>query len=196
MNAPNLASRPFLNTRPVWIVTIAAAVLALLLAAVDVRVYLANKRSLASQLAERRELVERHSSLESEAREAVAELSAIPWSSLDKRVDRLNLILREHSFSWLGMLSDVERVMPYAVRLVRIGPSIGEEEATLSIEGAARSRDAMLEFIDNLIADPSFDHPIPENEKTPEDSSSGEYEFSLVVDYRPDVSAPTAGETP
>lgn len=196
MNAPNLASRPFLNTRPVWVLTIVAAALTLGLAAVDVHLYLANERSLANQLARRRELAERHSSLESEAQKAVAELKKIPWSSLDTRVNRLNLILREHSFSWLGMLSDVERVMPYAVRLVRIGPSIGEERVSLAIDGAARNRDAMLEFIDNLIADPSFDHPIPESERTPEDSTSGEYEFSLVVDYLPDVGATSAGETP
>ena len=65
-----------------------------------------------------------------------------PWRSLAARVNAANAILREHAFSWLQMLNDIERVMPYDVRLTKIAPSVGSDGVALSIEVIARNRDA------------------------------------------------------
>ena len=116
-------------------------------------------------------------------------LDQVPWQALGRRVNRFNVILRENSFSWIKMFDDIERVMPYKVRLIQIKPSITTEEVSLSIEAVARDREAMLELLDNLISDPSFSNPIPRLERTPESGSSIGYLFTLGVTYFPQAGA-------
>jgi Tfp pilus assembly protein PilN len=183
MITPNLASRPFLNTRPVWVMTIAAGCVALILIALNLRFFLITNRTVEDEIALRDTLEERYSGLESEARSEIAILSRVPWRTLEARVKATNLVLEEHSFSWLQMLDDIERVMPYDVRLTRIGPSVGPDGVLLTFEVVARNRDAMLDFIDNLVEDPRFDEPTLANEKTPEDSDTGTYLLSMRVRY-------------
>ena len=113
----------------------------------------------------------------------------MPWRTLTRRVQATNLILREHSFSWLGMLDDIERVMPYDVRLTKIGPAVSAEGIKLSLELIAHNRDAMLQLLDNFIADERFSHPTPSSEATPEEETTADYVMSLRVDYHPDREA-------
>ena len=185
MIAPNLATRPFLNTRPVWLVTIVAAIIAVGLAVVNVVLYVKSDRSLAVQLAERDRLVVEHRALEAEVREHLAALDKVPRASLTGRVEGLNIVLREHAFSWLGLLSDVERVIPWAVRVIHIAPSVSDDKVGLSLLAVARNRESMLEFMANMIADPSFEEPLPRSEETPEESETGDYTFILGVTYLP-----------
>jgi Tfp pilus assembly protein PilN len=182
---PNLATRPFLNTRPVWLVTAAASVLAVILLALDLRLFLVANRTLDDDTAMRDALLVRHQRLETEVRRDVQALEKVPWRSLSARVDATNLILGEHAFSWLEMLDDIEAVMPYDVRLTRIAPNVGPDNVTLSLSVIAHNRDAMLEFLDNLVADPRFDDPTPSNESTPEEGSEPAYVMILRVTYHP-----------
>jgi hypothetical protein len=48
----------------------------------------------------------------------------------------------------------------------------------------------MLQFLDNLLADPSFRDPTPASERTPEDSGTGDYLLRLRVVYLPAAEAP------
>lgn len=185
MITPNLASRPFLNTRPVWLVAIAAGILATILIAANLRLFLVTNRSVDDELAQRDELELRFNDLESNVRSDIDVLQKVPWRSLRARVDATNLVLREHAFSWLRMLDDIERVMPYDVRLTKIMPNVTNTGVILSFDVVARNRDAMLDFLDNLIADPRFFDPTPASEQTPEESSAGTYVLTMRVDYQP-----------
>jgi Tfp pilus assembly protein PilN len=187
--APNLATRPFLNTRPVWLVTVVAGALTLILLALNLRLFVVANRALVDETAKRDALLERHLTLEAAVRQDVEALERVPWRSLTRRVDATNLILREHSFSWLGMLDDIERVMPYDVRLTKISPSVSDEGAALSLALIALNRDAMLELLDNLVADPRFSDPTPSNETTPEENSAAAYVMNLRVNYDPNPEA-------
>jgi Tfp pilus assembly protein PilN len=180
---PNLASRPFLNTRPVWVVTIAAAAIALILIVLNIRFFVVTNRAVADELAMRDALEARYGELGASARQEIAILSRVPWRTLEARVNATNLVLQEHAFSWLRMLDDIENVMPYDVRLTKIIPAVGPEGVTLSLEVLARNRDAMLNFVDNLVEDPRFDDPALSSEKTPEDSVTGTYLLNLRVRY-------------
>ena len=190
MITPNLATRPFLNTRPVWIVAAVAGLLTLILIGFNLRLYLVANRHLDNETAMRDELEHRYSALATEVRTHVNVLEKVPWRSLEGRVDATNLILHEHSFSWIEMLDDIERVMPYDLRLTKISPSVGPDEVTLSLVAIARNRDAMLDFLDNLIADPRFENPTPSSEKTPEETTLSTYLLSMRVTYRPHEEAP------
>jgi hypothetical protein len=59
----------------------------------------------------------------------------------------------------------------------------------LSLEAIGRSRDALLELLDNLITDPSFTEPTPLSEITPEESGVG-YVLNLTVVHHPEGVAP------
>ena len=190
MITPNLATRPFLNTRPVWLVTAVAGLAALILLALNLRLFLVANRALDHETARRDMLLERHQTLEAAVRKDIDALERVPWRSLTRRVSATNLILREHAFSWLGMLDDIERVMPFDVRLTRIAPSVRDDEVTLSLALIAHNRGAMLQLLDNLIADPRFSGPTPFTESTPEESTAAAYVMSLRVNYHPTQEAP------
>jgi hypothetical protein len=113
----------------------------------------------------------------------------VPWAALGSRVAGLNVILRSHSFSWLDLLSDIEGVLPYDVRLIRVAPNVSKEGVTLDISGTARNRESWLEMIENLIGDPRFEHPIPKDERLPEGSPTAGYSFTLAVTYLPSEEA-------
>ena len=51
----------------------------------------------------------------------------------------------------------------------------------LSLTGVSRTREAWLEFLDNLIADPRFAKPSPRSE----DVEDQGYGFTLMVTYLP-----------
>jgi Tfp pilus assembly protein PilN len=187
MITPNLSTRPFLNTRPVWLVTAVAGLAALILLALDLRLVFVANRTLVNESARLDALVVRHRELKAEVTRDVEDLKRVPWRSLTRRVDATNLILSEHAFSWLGMLDDVERVMPYDVRLTRITPNVSPDGVILSLELIALNREAMLELLDNLVADQRFSNPTPSTESTPEENSSAAYEMSLRVNYDPPV---------
>jgi hypothetical protein len=187
---PNLATRPFLNTRPVWLVAAAAGLLALILISFNLRLYLVANRHLDDETTMRDGLELRYNALATEVKADVDVLERVPWKSLEGRVDATNLILREHSFSWIEMLDDIERVMPYDLRLTRITPSVGSDVVTLSLVAVARNRDVMLEFLDNMIADPRFEDPTPSSEKTPEETELTTYLLTMRVTYRPSEETP------
>ena len=184
MILPNLASKPFLNTRPVWLVTGVAGFLTLLLVVLNIVFYVSSNRTLAPQIDERDRLQAEHDVLVEELEDQVAVLAKVPWRSLLARVNATNLILREHDFSWLKLLDDIERVMPYDVRIVQIAPTVGTSQVNLNLTVVTKNRDAMLEFIENLIADPSFSRPTPSQERTPEESNEVGYMLALTVQYR------------
>jgi hypothetical protein len=67
---------------------------------------------------------------------------------------------------------------------------VGPSEIELNLVVVARTRDAMLEFLQNLLADPSFSQPTPRREETPEESAAPGYTLSLTVRYLPPGEGP------
>lgn len=186
MMTPNLATSPFLNNRPVWLVAIAALVVALVFLGVNVHLYLKDTRLEGELATEESRLNSAKSGHEEMLRADISRLDRVQWRSLHRQVEQLNLIVRQRNFSWLGLLADVEQVLPREVRLVRIAPSVREEEVVLDLNAIARSREAMLELLENMIEDEHFQDPLPSIEVSPELSATGAYEFVLEVRYLPE----------
>jgi hypothetical protein len=183
--APNLAGRPFLNTRPVWLVTAVAAVLTFVLIVMNVGFFVRTNRTLEPQIEYRDRLIAEERALAAEVGGVVETLEGVPWKSLESRVHATNLVLREHAFSWLELLDDVARVMPYDVRITKITPDVGPNWVTLHLIVVARTRDDMLEFLGNLVDDPRFSNPTPRQEQGPEEASFPGYTLALSVRYAP-----------
>jgi hypothetical protein len=190
MNIPNLASKPLLNVRPVWILTHAALFLAVVFLVVNIFVYVRNSQLRKEQIEESERLSVEFSELENAVMANVAELRKVPWRGLTSRVDAMNVIIEQHAFSWLILLRDIEEVLPYDIRLVRIGPSFDKDGILLDLSGIARTDKALLDLLDNMVGDERFSEAIPSREEWPEKSQTTEYEFSLRVRYVPERSGP------
>jgi Tfp pilus assembly protein PilN len=189
MMIPNLASRPHLNSRPVWLVTAIAGFFAILFSIVNLVVWAKSNRTLEEQIRLKIELEAESNRLTEQVSTQAESLGRVPWRSLSARITGVNSIIREHEFSWIGLLDDIERVLPYDVRLTKISPKVEIESVNLSLTAIGRTRDALLELLDNLIADPSFSDPTPGSEMTPEESGYG-YVLTLTVVHHPAVEAP------
>jgi Tfp pilus assembly protein PilN len=185
MIAPNLASRPFLNTRPVWIVTGAAGLLTAVFLILNIALFVRTNRTLEPQLGHLAQLEAEHRELSHEVELLLTELDRVPWKSLASRVNGTNVVLREWGFSWLDLLEDIEAVIPREVRVIRIGPSVGPDEVQLNLMVVARSRDAMIELLTNMITSPSFSNPIPIHAGLSEESATAGYDLTLRVNYHP-----------
>ncbi|MEP0773309.1 MAG: hypothetical protein HRF46_02975 [Acidobacteriota bacterium] len=186
MRRPNLASAPFLNTRPVWVLGSALLVAAVALTAMSVSEFLLKReeeeglRQRLTVLQQRREVVAR----------AVAELNrtlaVVPWKQLQGETAALSQIAGKRGWAWTTMLADVERVLPWDVRLVSISPSVDDKgRVRLALVGVAAGRDSWLKLLTRLFSDPSFAEPVPALEEAPSATNPGGYRFQLAVRYLP-----------
>ncbi len=189
MIVPNLSSRPHLNTRPVWLVIGVAVLLSLVFAALNAQVWFKSSRELEEQILLLDQLKADNERLAIEVGKEAEVLNRVPWKSLAARVNAVNAVIHEHEFSWVGLLDDIERVLPYDVRLTKITPKVDADTVILSLTAIGRTREALLELFDTLIADPSFSEPTPSSEITPEESGLG-YVFQLTVVHHPGQVSP------
>lgn len=186
MSVPNLAAKPRLNTRPVWVVTGIAVIIGLVLTAVNVRLYLSSNQTLEAQLNQRDQLQARRDALASEFSANSRVLDGVPWNTLRGRVESVNEVLTEHSFSWALFLNRVADVLPWQVRIISVSPSPHENGVLLSIDAVSKDRDGFLDLLDRMVEDPYFEDPRPSREEWPEGGGTTEYAFSMRVNYLPE----------
>ena len=185
MIVANLASKPRLNSRPVWILTGAAVLIGLVLSAVNIRLFLSSNQTLEEQIIRRDMAQVQRDELADEFSVHISILEQVPWRSLSARVNLVNEVLEEHRFSWSELLDHLAEVLPWQVRVVSVSPSVGEEGVTLGLEAISKDRDGFLNLLDRLVEDPNFDDPRPSRETWPEGGQSSEYLFRLRVMYLP-----------
>ena len=88
---------------------------------------------------------------------------------------------------WSQLLADLERVVPWDIRLVSITPSVAKDGSVqIGLDGVATGRDAWLKLLAVLFADPKFSDPLPRSEEAPSASNGQGYRFSLTVRYWPE----------
>lgn len=183
MIVANLASKPRLNTRPVWVVTGAALLIGLVLTAVNIRLFLTSNQTLGEQIVQRDMLQIQRDALAEEFSVHAGVLEGVPWKNLGARIELVNEVLEEHRFSWSEMLDDLAVVLPWQVRVVSVSPSLGEDGVSLSLEAVSKDRVGFLDLLDRMVSDPNFDDPRPSRETWPEGGQSSEYLFTMRVMY-------------
>ena len=192
---PNLASRPFVNTRPVVLAIAGALLVGLVMMTLNLRLFLSTSGVSAELTSRIDELEQRRDGLISVIDGDLEALDEVSWRTLRSDVEAANLVLQAHAFSWGRLLTQLEQTLPYAVRLVRVSPSVDkEQQVNVKLSGVAQSRDAMLDFLANLIASSAFDNVKPSGEVLPEGAASAGYEFELGVVYVPGERSTTAVE--
>ena len=202
----NLASRPFVNDRPVARVTAALWALGALLA-------LATGWSFWGYFAgredQREELARIEAAMERE-REAVArlsrELAGIPLDNQNQRVRFLNQRIAERAFSWSLLFDRLAEILPADVRLLSLAPQVGfgqdgrqrsaaaaagapGERVLLQVLAVARRQEAILELLDAMFASDAFERP----NLARESREGAETRFTLSVVYLPGAAVEAAG---
>lgn len=197
--AIDLSARPFVNRRPVVRLSLLLWLAGALLLAGNVWLYwdfIAGRGNLHAQLREVNEGIEieerRISSLSQE-------LTSFDLGAQNEQVTYLNRRIDQRRFSWSRLFDELSELLPQDVRLTSLAPAAadgGEQQRTvrrsrsteptdpgrvgLSITGHARNDQAILDFVDALFADPSFERP---NLTQQRQDREGVIEFDLWVLY-------------
>jgi type IV pilus assembly protein PilN len=134
----NLASQPFRRDRAVLVASTALGVLLIVLL-----VFLLSLNNLESgQVAETRTQIAR---LESQIR------------SISAQQSRQDALLYRKGISWTRIFADLEKVVPYNVRIMAIRPSItGQNQVSLDMTVGSETPVAVIELLKNLEGSPSF----------------------------------------
>ncbi len=116
-----------------------------------------------------------------------ARIETIDLRALDRKSRFINAQIKERAFSFSGLLDDLERTLPNDVRLIDLNPYFDDEGTIrLGLSCSARARDGMIDLLNQLYADASFEKAFPRNERI---ESDGTFSFQLDVEYLPDAVA-------
>lgn len=208
----NLSRRPFLNSRPVVRVSLLLLLLGLALLLWNVVQF---QRYLAES-ADKRALIERGdrevARQQQISTELQARLDALDLGQMNERVEFLNEMIAERTFSWSLLLDRLAETLPNDVRLVRLTPrvtssedrqrgraarNLEEEDRRIPLGISAESRDdkALFLFVDNLFAHPAFADPDPTRQERA-DETSNLVRFEVNVQYIPGGSPQMIEEVP
>ena len=194
----NLASQPFVNSRPVRRLVLVLWCLSLVLIAANVFFY----TLYFSGQQDRRDRLAALSETEERERDRLAELELelggfdVEWQN--RQVDFLNLRIAERVFPWSRLFDRLAEALPPQVRLTRLRPLIEGlsapgggfgETVQLEIRAEARSEEAMLGFLEQLFEHPAFRDPNLSSENR---SGTNITEFALTVIYLPARAADAA----
>jgi outer membrane murein-binding lipoprotein Lpp len=186
MQRPNLAARPFLDSRPVIVTGVALAVVAVALTVLSVANYL-SERGQATQLAAAvRDLDSQASRLSAEVATLDRQLAVAPWKKLRAETASMQRLVVQRTAMWTTLFADLERVMPWDTRLLSITPQAGEDgEIMVALTGVAADRSAWLKLLGRLFSDPRFSDPTPRSEESPGEQNAVGFKFTLMVRYWP-----------
>ena len=191
---PNLARRPFVDSRPA---NAAAALLLLatvVLTVVSVRTvhaYLEGSRKSREEIASLRAEIDR---LEASRREAEQKLARFDLAGMRAGAEEANALARLRAFSWSRFLTRLEKALPNDVRVGSIGlsketgsdrakaPDADSFEVSLSV--VSRDPDGLPKLLRAFYASPWFDAPTPVSEAGGEKGSVDGREISITFRYR------------
>ena len=194
----NLASRPFHNDAPIWLVhgllTVALAGFTFW----NVRTYLEAARQLETLQASLGSIEKQMANLDRREEEASRGIRAFDLKTLTVQSEKANDIILRRGLSWTQLFNTLERVVPYEVKMATIRPVYGTREAVASgprnavfegtvpvdAEGTAQSLEAFLELERALIVDPHFANVEPI--RTEASPGVAEVKFQLRFLYDPD----------
>lgn len=181
--AINLASEPFRRDRPYLVVSAALSILLAL--SLGVLVFLAwQGRDEAVQA--RLELEKARAQLQALAAEQ-ARLQAVLGrpenAAVIERNVFLNLLLVRKGISWTRIFSDLEKVMPYNVKLIQVRPQVQQEnQIYLDMVLGAQSPEPIIEMLMKLESSEQFGATLVSS-WLPPTQNEPLYRYRVTVNY-------------
>ncbi len=180
----NLASEPFRRDRPVLVACIAlAAVLALLVALQGARIY-----SERNQAADTRVTIDQLNAqlrrINAEQSKLNATLGKPENAEVLERSLFLNTLIDRKAISWTKIFADLEKVMPYNVRLVSVRlPEVdSDNQVLLDMVVGSKEVPPVLELLKRLEASPQFG-PTSVLNSIPPSQTDPYFRFHVSVSY-------------
>ncbi|MBZ5587078.1 MAG: hypothetical protein LAO05_00790 [Acidobacteriia bacterium] len=187
MKRPNLAASPFLDVRPVWVTGGALAVVALTLTIVSLADLIAVRGREKSAAEALRQAQAKRAELVAQVQSRDRQLAAVAWKTLQLETGSLQVVVARRRLVWSQLLADLERVVPWDIRLVQITPKVDKTGAIqVDLEGLATGREAWLRLLAVLFTDSKFSDPLPRYEEAPSATNGKGYQFALTVRYWPE----------
>ena len=192
---PNLARRPFVDSRPANVAAALLLLAAVVLTVVSVRTvhaYIEGSRKSREAIASLRSEIER---LEASRKDAEQKLARFDLAGMRAGAEEANSLARRRSFSWSRFLTRLERTLPNDVRVVTLGlardverkagrgDAASAEAFRVTLSLVSRDPDGLPKLIRTFYASPWFDAPTPISETGGEKGSVEGRNFSLDVLY-------------
>jgi type IV pilus assembly protein PilN len=179
----NLAIQPFRRDRPMLIASAAAGVLMFGVLCLLISMNWMERGRLAVT---RAELAHMDSRLQRVAREQ-AKLDAILRRPENAQVLEhsvlLNTLLYRKGISWTRIFSDLEKVLPYNVRVMSIRPAVSEQnQIVLEMNVGAEQTEPLLQFLMKLENSDLFGH-VSVSSRLPPSQSEPLYRYKVNVNY-------------
>ena len=188
----NLASRPFRNNVPFWCAHVALATAVLVFAYWNVRTYGAAKADVEAIQADIGSVERQLTELEKRDVEAQRAAKEFDLKILKFQADQANEIILRRGLSWTKLFNELEKVVPYEVKMTAIRPMYGTREEArgagfegtvpISVEGVAQSLPAFLELERALIMDPHYGSVEPMRTETKPGANEVEFELTFLYD--------------
>jgi Tfp pilus assembly protein PilN len=195
---PNLARRPFVDTRPANLAAallLAAAIGMTFVSVKTVGAYVAGSKTSREAIAGLRAEI---AGYEEARREAETKLARFDLAGMKAGAEEANALARLRTFSWTRFLTRLEKTLPNDARVVSMGLSReGQQKTASGVPGAAdgeafalslslvsRDPDGMPKLIRAFYASPWFDAPTPVYEAGGEQGSVEGRSLSISVLYR------------
>ncbi len=167
----NLASEPFERTRLMLVTSAIAALLLIGLLALQISLTV-NEQGQAAELRETiAGLKRKERALDSEQMRLEGVLRQPDNAEVLSRSRFLNDLLYAKGISWTRMFDDLEKVMPFNVRLISIRPQAAAQNAIqLDMVVGAESAEPVVQMLVRLEGSPVFRAPLVHNRWPPSQS--------------------------
>lgn len=185
INVPiNLATEPFRRDRPVLVASAALGLLLAILLGFQVKTIISERR----EGAEIHVTINRLNSQMRGITSGQAKLNALLRKPENAEVMEqslfLNALIDRKAISWTKLFADLEKVVPYNVRLVSVRlPEVdSDNRVLLDMVVGAKERPELVEFVSHLEGSPQFG-PTDVQSTTPPSQTDPFYRAHVVVSY-------------
>ncbi len=179
----NFARRPFRDERQVYLAAGTALAAAVVLLALNVRLYAGYHASVAGTSREIAELNRRKADAAVRTRDARGALEAFRMSSLAAESQGLLKIVAERHFSWTALLARLERVLPAEVRVTRLSPRFDGRNVNIIMTLVGKDSTSVVRTITALARDPAFSVIDLKSEQSPEQGIPEGRTFEVSARY-------------
>jgi Tfp pilus assembly protein PilN len=167
----NLASQPFRRDRALMVASVAVSLLLVATLGVLISLSLLDR----SQLGDIRHSVDQ---LDKDIQKVTVQQAGLDAvlrrpenTEVIERSVFLNELLYRKGISWTKILADLEKTMPFNVRLMSIRPYVNKDnQVTLDMQVGAESQGAVIEFLKALESSTLFDSPTVPSSQAPSQS--------------------------
>jgi len=207
---PELASRPFLNLRPVRRLSILMWVVGGVILVLNIWLYGTAVTSRGDDRDRLLDLESRRTAAAEEVSDLKNQVAGLQLTWQNRQAEFLNHLIDQRTFSWSDLIDRLAEVLPREVRLVRLTPRVkggrstpanqgpGPREKALRVElgmaGSAADDAALLRFLDQMFQHPGFENPRLASQTRGERGEVAS--FSLTVAYLPGVMAAAGPDEP